>query len=662
MDDSRQPLILTIENDALMQDRFHQLLKGLDYRVMEAADGRTGLAVFDRQRPDLVLLDLCLPGMGGLEVLARILESAPDTPVIIFSGDGRVQDVVEALRCGACDFLVKPVEDLSIFKHCVERCLERARLIQENHRYRHHLEEIVHERTRDLAAANRKLAVSEEKYRLLFESMRHGVALCRYDGQDVHAPLGAYRLTEVNAAFEAMVAMDAAALQNQSLDALFPGLDGQGAVPGDSVQDGHPLEYYDRSQERTFDMLMYHRGNGDLVLMMADVTERRRLKEQLQQSQKMEAIGTLAGGIAHDFNNILGAMMGYGELALLELDSDHPSRRKVEQVLGSCHRAKDLVARILSFSRRNRTERRRVRVGRVVEEVLELLRAALPTTIEIRKRIRFSEALVSADTTQIHQIIMNLCTNARHAMEEAGGVLTVCVDRYHSAEGTSMNTGVLPAGDYVCLSVEDTGSGMDAKTLRRAFDPYFTTKAKGDGTGLGLSVVQGIVKNWKGEVRIASTMGQGTAVHVYVPRIREAEEAAKEAEKRLTKGSGRVLMVDDEKSLVDVGRQMLERAGYVVASYTCPAEALAAFKENSRDFDLVITDMTMPKLTGSKLAQQIRRIAPHIPIMLFTGNREAAEKARADGSDFTKVLLKPLTMSDLLKSVGGVLEQARKRH
>ena len=651
MDDRSQAVILTIEDESTIRDSFHNYLEDLDYRVLEASHGAAGLELFRRERPDLVLLDLRMPGMDGLDVLVEIHAQSPDTPVIIISGAGRIEDVVEALRRGAYDFLVKPIEDLSILKHSVARCLERGRLIHENRQYQHHLEEKVQERTRDLAQANHRLRLSEEKYRLLFESMRHGFALCRPSDET-----GDYHLKEVNPAFAAMTGCDAEALTDKPLADLFPGLDVLSGEQNGTGRGGQQLEYHDAEKGLFFDMLVYRRANGDLVLMLADVTERRRLKEQLQQAQKMEAIGTLAGGIAHDFNNILGALMGYGELALLDLDDGDPTRQKVEKMMGACHRAKDLVSRILTFSRQTESERTCVRIDHVVEEVLQLMRAAMPATIEIRKQINCPEAFVFADPTQIHQIVLNLCTNAQHAMRETGGLLTVAVDCLHSGKTAVDIACSLPEGEYICLSVGDTGTGMDTGTLRRAFEPYFTTKAKGEGTGLGLAVVHGLVKSWNGDIQVESAPGRGTLFRIVLPRAHGSMAAADGKAHPIVKGKGRILLVDDEEALAVVGQKMLEHAGYEACAYTCPEKALARFGEAPDEFDLVITDMTMPRLTGDKLESAIHKLRPDLPVILCTGYREVMEAAMSCDSGFADVLMKPLLMDALLQAVATTLK------
>ena len=403
-------------------------------------------------------------------------------------------------------------------------------------------------------------------------------------------------------------------------------------------------------------MLAYRRTNEDLVLMLADVTERKRLKEQLQQAQKMEAIGTLAGGIAHDFNNILGALMGNGELALLDLEPEHASRPPVEKMLVSCNRAKDLVSRILAFSRQTPTERSPVYVDQVVAEVLQLMRAAIPATIDIRQQIDCTEAAVFADQTQIHQIIMNLCTNAHHAMRKQGGILTVTVDCRLASQLGFDNASVEPDGEYICVSVHDTGTGMDDQTLRRAFEPYFTTKIKGEGTGLGLAVVHGLVQNWEGAIQVDSVPGRGTTVRIALPRAHGVMSAKQGGAPVVVPGNGRILLVDDEEALVLVGQKMLAHAGYEVVAHTCPQKALERFKASPELFELVITDMTMPRMTGDQLKTAIHKLRPDVPVILCTGNREMMEASTTREAGFAAVLMKPLCMDTLLQTVASTLK------
>ncbi len=384
--------------------------------------------------------------------------------------------------------------------------------------------------------------------------------------------------------------------------------------------------------------------------------ERKRIEAELRQAQKMEAIGTLAGGIAHDFNNILGAIWGYAELAAMDTPDDLPVKTSLQQVLTACGRARDLVQQILAFSRQAEQEERPIKLGPIIEESLKLLRASIPATIQIGQSIDKDSGTVVIDPSQAHQVLMNLCTNAAHAMRETGGVLEVGLTNMDIDTQRAAQSRDLEPGPYVRLTVSDTGHGIEPNLIGRIFDPYFTTKEKGVGTGLGLSVVHGIVKGHGGTVSVSSTPGKGATFHVYLPRLKaQAAREARPAEP-LPTGNERILLVDDEQTLVQIGQQMLERLGYTVVSRTSPIEASKAFRANPDGFDLVITDQTMPNMTGDKLAKQLMDIKPEIPIILCSGFSELTDEKRARAMGIRAYVMKPLVMSDLAQTIRKVLK------
>jgi signal transduction histidine kinase/ABC-type amino acid transport substrate-binding protein/ActR/RegA family two-component response regulator len=386
--------------------------------------------------------------------------------------------------------------------------------------------------------------------------------------------------------------------------------------------------------------------------------ERRAMEDQLLQAQKMEAIGTLAGGIAHDFNNILGAMMGYTELSLYDLSAGHAARGNLEQVMLAGNRARDLVKQILAFSRKSEAHRCLVNVVPIVGEVAKLLRASLPATLTIRQEVALHMGMILADPIQVHQVLMNLCTNAAHAMEEGCGELTIRVDPVTLAEGDQGAQGHLPPGAYIRLRVSDTGCGIDPAVMDRIFDPYFTTKPKDKGTGMGLAVVHGIVASQGGAVAVDSRLGAGTTVSVWFPVAGQEANPPEQERPELARGTERVLLVDDEAALADLGQAMLARLGYRVTTRTSSLEALEAFRADPGRFDLVITDMTMPNLTGDRLAEAVHVIRPEIPVILCTGysERMTAEKARAMG--IAGFLYKPLLLEQLSQTIREVLAAA----
>ena len=403
-----------------------------------------------------------------------------------------------------------------------------------------------------------------------------------------------------------------------------------------------PLDPSDLSKGVTFTVL--------------DITERKRLENQLRQTQKMEAIGSLAGGIAHDFNNILSSVIGYTELAIDDVKRESLLHSHLQEVLNAGLRAKNLVRQILTFSRQTEQETKPIQIKPIAEEALRLIRASLPTTIEIKQNLQ-SDATVLADPTQIHQVLMNLCTNAGHAMCEKGGLLDVnLVNVEFDSDYIDQRLDLKP-GPYLKLTVSDNGHGMPSNVLDRIFNPFFTTKEKGDGTGMGLSVVHGIVKSHGGAIAVYSEPGKGSVFNVFLPAIKKRIEQDKMMEKPVPKGTESILFIDDELSLVDMGKKLLESLGYDVVTRTSSIEALELFKARSDNFDLVITDMTMPKMTGDKLAEELLRIKPDIPIILCTGFNSMIDEDKTKAMGIRAFVFKPILKRDIAETIRKVLHK-----
>ncbi len=375
------------------------------------------------------------------------------------------------------------------------------------------------------------------------------------------------------------------------------------------------------------------------------------MEERLRQSQKMESLGTLAGGIAHDFNNILFPIVGYTEMVMEDLEPDSAARKNMEEVFKAGQRAQSLVKQILAFSRQRREERQPVQVKLILKEVLKLLEATLPSTIEIRPNI-LSSGVINADPTEIHQIIMNLCTNAYHAMRDSGGVLDITLDDMVILGDDPIVKADFPPGPYIRLKINDTGAGMNGLIMQRIFDPYFTTKTKGEGTGLGLSTVHGIVKSLKGDITVASKHLKGSAFTIYLPLIENPDQRlpAFTSETAPT-GHEHILLVDDEEMVCKMVKPMLERIGYRVTTYTDALEASAFFEHHSQGFDLLITDMTMPKLTGTDLTRRVKKVRPDFPVILMTGNGHLVDKEKATSLGVREFVIKPVRKAEMAKTI-----------
>lgn len=385
-----------------------------------------------------------------------------------------------------------------------------------------------------------------------------------------------------------------------------------------------------------------------------DVSRRREVEARLRQSQKLEAIGTLAGGIAHDFNNILAAILGFGELAL-EATRESSVQENLEQVIKAGNRARELIKQILSISRQSTLESSPQLMQVIAKEVVKLLRATIPATIEIRQDICSDCDPVLADPTQIHQILMNLGTNAFHAMEETGGVLKIDLRQIELGRSDDFSMFGMPPGRYVRLDVIDSGCGMEQEIIEHIFEPYYTTKAQGKGSGLGLAVVQGIVESHGGKIICRSDPGQGSTFSVVLPVAAKSEAASREVQQEITGGNERILLVDDEESLALLGKKNLESLGYRVLSVTSGLDALQRFRDNPQDFDLVITDQTMPHLAGDNLARKILEIRPDMPVILCTGHSSVINEELAKSIGIKAFLLKPITQKTLAESVRMVL-------
>lgn len=567
-------------------------------------------------------------------------------------------------------------EHLIAYKSDLEKKIrELARSEDELRKHRDHLGELVDERTAELGAAIKELKLemaeraqaekalreSREIYRTLIETIPYGVQEVDLSGwiifsNPAHDEIFGYSHAEM--------------LGMNTIDLVIEGADrsmlrqfftaGLSREPSPSTRNFRSATKDGRIIDLQVDWNYKRNELGTvvgLISVITDVSERRKLETRLRQAQKMEAIGTLAGGIAHDFNNILTPIIGYTELALARIANPDNAGRDLRQVLTAAHRAKDLVNQILAVSRHDREqERTAADVAHIAEEALKLLRALIPSTVEVRQRFEPGIALV--DATQIHQVLINLCTNAAHAMNGVG-LLEVTLTSVQVDNSGSLPIPDLEPGPYLRLRVADTGPGMDAATMERIFDPYFTTKAVGKGSGLGLAVVHGIAKRHRGAVTVRSRLGKGSIFDVYIPRIADPPKESATVAQDLPTGTERILLIDDEQTVVDVGTGMLQELGYEVVGVTDSELALRVFRDRSDEFDLIITDYTMPNLTGTGLVREVFKIRADMPVILCTGFSEQVTEEMAKSMGIMEFAMKPLDWMRLAQMVRRVLDAQR---
>ncbi|MDD2388305.1 MAG: MEDS domain-containing protein [Desulfobacterales bacterium] len=511
------------------------------------------------------------------------------------------------------------------------------------------------------------LRESEKKYRLLFEKMLSGFAMLEMVCDENKHPAD-WRYIEVNPSHERLTGLKTDKVIGRTVRECFPGLEDSWFENFARVeQTGEPMQItgYLKGLNSWQKLFVYRPKPGFIAFTFENITdakkaelEKKRLEDQIRQGQKMEAIGTLAGGIAHDFNNILGIILGNAELALTETVKGGTVHTRFEEIKKASLRARELIMEILNFSRKSQYIRKPVNVVPIAEESLRMLRASIPKSIEIRQSFLTTTDTVLANPIQINQILINLCTNAVQAMNYEG-ILQITIDQGNLEEKDIKGAQDLNPGDYLKISVSDTGSGIEPEIIDKIFDPYFTTKAVGKGAGMGLAVVYGIVKSHDGAITVHSKVGNGSVFNVFLPVIAHVDKPAADEliNKPFPTGTERILFVDDEKMLLAVAKQMLSSLGYSVNCQNDPGAALNLFRSNPDTFDLVITDMTMHGLSGHKLAVELMKIRSDIPIILCTGFSELIDEDKAMQMGIKKFLIKPMGIRNLAEAVREVLDK-----
>ena len=604
------------------------------------------LAHIENNSYDLILADFQLPSFDGLTALKLLRDRDDDLPFILISGRMGEETVIKCLKSGATDYVLK--DHITRLGPVVKRALKEA------------------QEKRMLTSAQIARAESERRYRILFEKANDAIFIIASEGAESGC------IIDVNLAAAAMHGNTRSELLQMNIRELNASSDAaQFSDQLDRMVAGEWIieETEHRKKDGTVFPVEISAGIIEIqdkrviLSLYRDISQRRREEAELReyekyfaQVQKMEALGTLAGGIAHDFNNILSPLIGYTELCMMDLPAESGVKKNMEKVLQAAERARELVEQILVISRQREPKKQPVRIYLIIKEVIKFLSSSLPSTISIKKHLKDKDCIVIADPVQIHQMVMNLCVNSFQAMQDLGGVLTIELDSVEvSSKTVHLIKKNMAAAKYVQLNISDCGPGISQMNIDKIFDPYFSTKK--EGTGLGLATVHSIVKKLGGEIIVDSMLGKGAKFSVYLP----TEDVPKEP--NITKykqdvvgGDEHILVVDDVAPIVALYKEMLMKMGYRVSGFTSSRSACESFMKNPNEFNLILTDLTMPEMTGLELARTIQDSHPDIPIILSTGFSEKIPRDRAKEFGFHDVIMKPVVYKDLATCVRKALD------
>lgn len=668
--------ILTIDDNLDNQVTVNVLLKQTipDCEVIAASSGEEGLHKAIIDKPDTILLDIHMPGMDGFETcreLKQIRETAHIPVIMLTAIRTDSSSRVRALDLGADAFLTKPIEASELAAQV--KAMLRIKQAEDHLRNeKENLEKLVEQRVEELRIANAQLLMEMEERQLAqseleIKSSAIENALTGFGIFDERE-----RFIYVNKAFIRMWGYDDGnqaiftpladhCLDPGILDRVRLDLSAKGECKIEFTakrRDGSPFEvqmYTHRSRDAEGERI-YPATCLDITDQKKAQAEKRKLEKQLIQSQKMEAVGALAAGIAHDFNNILFPIIGFSELLKEDIPGDSPMIKYAREIFNAANRARSLVKQILTFSRQMDQEVRPVKIQSILIEVINLTHAVIPSTITIVDDIDKTCKPILADPTQIHQMIMNMVTNAFHAMETAGGTLKIRLGPVHIGKTIHRGRPMTP-GEYNCLTIKDTGTGIPKEILSNIFDPYFTTKTVEQGTGLGLSVAHGTVKNARGEIFVESEEEKGTTFDIYLPVKQEKSTTLTFKPKALPRGEEHILLVDDEPLVLNVMSQMLKRLGYEVTSINDPRQALEMFHNTPPGtFDMLISDLTMPGLTGGQLAEKILADAPGLPVLICSGYSEALSESQIKKTGIKALVMKPVVLPELSQIIRGIFD------
>lgn len=628
-------------------------------REMLPSAGNTGFAVhcvprladaitfLDREGADLTLLDLSLPDSSGMETVHNMRKAAPNVPIVVMTGNNDEQIGIDAVKDGAQDYLLKGETPscrlTNVLRYAVERQLVKEKM---------YASQRIMRSTLDALAAHIAIIDCKGKIVAVNKAWKEFVVTSETGG------INLLRSTED---------LDINLMQSENTGIETEFADGIRSVLNHE-REFFEMEYSCRcpAGKRWF----YGRvtpfpegGPRWVVVAHEDITDRKeaeqqkvRFASQLRHTKKMEAIGTLAGGIAHDFNNILSAVLGFTELCLQDVKKGSRLEKNMREVYVAGNRAKDLIRQMLTFAGKDDEKIAPSQVSQIAQEVLKLVRPAFPSSVEIICRIK-SDAYVLANPIQLHQVLMNLCTNAIQAMHNETGSLSILIDEIDIDDRDAKMKNDLPPGRYVLIEVADTGSGIAEENIDRIFEPYFSTKKDGEGSGLGLAMVHSIVRRYKGGVWVESDLGKGTRFTICLPILKETPKKVPSRSKTLHGGKERILFVDDEPAIVSMNKQALTKLGYRVTALSSSLDALDLIKRRPDNFDLVITDMTMPEMTGERLAAEIMKVNRRLPIVLCTGYSKTVIEDKMAEMGIKAVLMKPIPFKHMASKIRSVLDK-----
>lgn len=668
--------ILVVDDSKIIRGKFVEYLKSSGYKTVTASNGKESVEIVQKEPFDLILMDLIMPVMDGFEAIRRIREikSLPFIPIIVISSLETPDDLKKAMKLGANEYIFKPIDE-EAFSARVQAMLHLKDFyekIKTSERKYETLLQSLPDVVYKLDLKGNFVFISDSVKRLGFDpqkiigkhfseiihpddvpSVSRSVILSKLAGKTVGE-------NDSPKLFDERRSMNRAT-KNLEIRLTPPGTKGDNSQGldvmltiafGEVVSAGH----FDSQKKETL----------GTVGIIRDITERKQaedvrqnLEARVRQMQKLESLGVLAGGIAHDFNNILTGIVGFAEFTRDNVSEDSEVYSNMEQILKASLRARDLVKQILAFSRINKSQEfRPAQLHPVIKEALKLIRAAMPATIEIHQNIDENVGTVNADLTQMHQVVMNLFTNAEQAMRDKGGVLGILLESAKVDSKLAALYENLNEGDYLKITISDTGHGMNQETLEKIFDPFFTTREVAEGSGLGLSIVHGIVMTHGGEIIVNSEPGKSTTVQVYLPITQKTKQDIIVEVGSAPRGSERILLVDDEKTIVTMGNHLLKRLGYEVVAKTDSVEALEVFKADPQGFDLIITDQTMPRMTGEELAKELMNVRPDIPIIICTGYSHIMTPKKAKAIGIKAFIMKPFNTRNIANTIRKVLDQS----